>query len=87
MGDIEYLNTHDKKKRKVHTMNFEYVDIDSMNGDFTKFAYYLDFVKMTSKSIYAKSPVYDWVYKIELKTGKIFRDGKQIAEISTYACY
>ena len=66
---------------------FNYVDIDSMDGNFTRFAYYLDFIKMTSKSIYAESPVYGWIYRIEMKTGKIFRDGKQIAEISTYTCY
>ena len=66
---------------------FNYVDIDSMDGDFTRFAYYLDFIKMNSKSIYAESPTYGWVYRIEIKTGKVFRDGKQIAEISTYTCY
>ena len=68
-------------------MNFEYVDIESMDDDYTRFAYYLEFIKMTKKSIYAKSPIYGWIYRIEIGTGKVFRDGKQIAECSKYTCY
>lgn len=63
------------------------VDINSMNGDFLRFCYYLEFIKENSKSIYAKSPVYGWVYRIEKSTGKVFRDGKQIADTCTYECY
>ena len=55
-------------------MEFEYVDINSMDGDFTRFAYYLNFVKMTKKSIYAESSVYGWIYRIELKKSAVFRD-------------
>ena len=60
------------------------LDIDSMDNDFLRIAGNLDVIKENSKSIYAASPVYGWVYKIEKKTGKVFRDGKQIAETSQW---
>jgi hypothetical protein len=63
------------------------VDINSMNGDYKNFAYNLLFLKENSKSIYAESPVYGWMYRIEKSTGKVFRDGKQIADICDYVCY
>lgn len=66
---------------------FECVDIHSMNGDYTRFAFCLEFVKMTKKFIYARSNFYGWIYKIEIATGRIFRDGKQIAECSYYTYY
>ena len=66
---------------------YNYLDINSINEDYLRFAYYLEIVKETSKSIYAKSQVYGWVYRIEKGTGKIFKDGKQIAETCTYFCY
>lgn len=63
------------------------VDINSMDGDYMRFAYYLEFIKESSKSIYAKSPIYGWIYRIEKKTGKIFRDGKQIADTSEWQVF
>ena len=60
------------------------LDIDSMDNDFLRIAGNLDVIKENSKSIYAASPVYGWVYKIEKKTGKVFLDGKQIAETSQW---
>lgn len=68
-------------------MDYEFVDISSMNGDLSKFAFYLDFVKITRSSIYAQSPIYGDIYRIELKTSKVFKNGKQIAEFSSYSCY
>lgn len=61
------------------------INITSMNDDLCKFAYDLDYVKETSKSIYAKSPVYGWVYRIEKNTKKVFCDGKQIANTCEYS--
>lgn len=60
------------------------IDIHSMNNDFRRFAFNLEFIKENNKSIYAKSPVYGWIYRIEKKSGKVFIDGKQIADTSKY---
>lgn len=60
------------------------VNIKSMNNDFCKYAYDLEYIKETSKSIYAKSLVYGWVYRIEKASKKVFLDGKQIANICEY---
>lgn len=57
----------------------EYVDIDFLTLEGEKcWAYNLDFVKENSRSIYAKSPMYGWVYRIEKTTGKIFLDKEYI---------
>lgn len=60
----------------------ELLSIKSMDGDFTKFAYYLEITKKTSKSIYAEG--ISGVYRVELKTGKVFYDGELIANSCTY---
>lgn len=60
------------------------INIKSMNGDCTCFAFGLEFVKETSKSIYAKSLFYGWLYRIEKGTSKVFIDGKQIADTCEY---
>lgn len=60
------------------------VNIRSMDNDYCRFAYSLNFVKETSKSIYAKSPFYGWTYRIEKNTSKVFLDGKQIANTCDY---
>ena len=66
---------------------FYTVDIKSMDGDFKKFAYNLDFVKETRDFIYAESPNYGWIYKINKKTGEVFRDGKKMADTCEYNKY
>ena len=65
---------------------FTTVDINSMNGDYLRFAYNLDFVKENSKSIYAEG-MYGDVYRIEKETTRVYKNGKQIAESSTYFCF
>lgn len=64
-------------------METTFVDINSMDGDYLRFAYYLDFIKENSKSIYCKG-MYGDIYRIEKRTGKVFRNGKQIAETSEW---
>lgn len=68
-------------------MEGKFVDIHSMNGDYGRFAFYLEYLKENSKSIYAESSIYGWIYRIEKKTKKVFRDGKQIADTCEYTCY
>ena len=63
------------------------VNINSMDGDYTKFAYYLDFIKENSKSIYAESPLYGDIYRIEKSTKRVFKDGKQIASTCEYSVF
>ena len=62
----------------------EYVNIHSLDGDFTNFRFYLDYIKETSKSIYCESPLYGDTYRIEKNTGKVFCEGKQIANTCDY---
>ena len=59
-----------------------YVNINTMDNDFYKFAYWLNFQKQNSKSIYA-SGLYG-IYRIEKKSKKVFHDGKLIANTCTY---
>lgn len=61
-----------------------YVNIKSLDGDYRNFRFYLDFTKETSKSIYCKSQLYGDTYRIEKNTGKVFCEGKQIANTSDY---
>ena len=60
------------------------VNISSMNNNYSIFAYGLEYVKETSKSIYAKSLYYGWTYRIEKDSKKVFCDGKQIANTCEY---
>lgn len=62
------------------------VSITSMDGDYKKFAFYLDFIKESSNSIYSQG-MYGDIYRIEKKTGKVFRNGKQIAETSKWESF
>lgn len=64
----------------------EFIDINSMDGDYTRFAYYLSFTEETSKSIYGKG-MYGDTYRIEKSTGKVFKNGKQIAETSEWEAH
>lgn len=63
------------------------ININSMDGDYTKFAYYLDFIKENSKSIYAESPIYGDIYRIEKKSKKVFKNDKQIASTCEYGFF
>lgn len=56
------------------------IDINSMNGDRRNFRYNLKVTNENSKSIYAVSRLYGGHYRIEKATGKVFLEGKQIAE-------
>lgn len=62
----------------------EYVNIHSLDGDFTNFRFYLDYIKETAKSIYCESSLYGDTYRIEKKSGKVLCNGKQIANTSEY---
>lgn len=61
-----------------------YVNINSLNGDFRNFRFYLDYIKETAKSIYCVSSLYGDTYRIEKNTGKVFCEGKQIANTCDY---
>ena len=61
-----------------------YVNIHSLDGDYGNFRFYLNFTKETSKSIYCESPLYGDEYRIEKNTGKVFCNGKQIANTCEY---
>ena len=63
------------------------VNIHSMNDDFHYFAFNLEYIKENNKSIYAESTVYGDIYRIEKKTKKVFKNGKQIANTCEYTCY
>jgi len=54
-------------------MEHDYVNIECGAG---KFAYYLKWIKETSRSIYAESELYGYVYRIEKKTNIVYIDGK-----------
>lgn len=60
------------------------INIYSMNGDRRNFRNYLHFVKENSNSVYCESPLYGDIYRIEKKTGKVFCNGKQIADTSEW---
>ena len=64
-----------------------YVNINSMDGDFRNFRFYLDYIKETAKSIYCVSSLYGDTYRIEKNTGKVFCNGKQIANICKYELF
>lgn len=61
-----------------------YVNINSLDGDFRNFRFYLDYIKETAKSIYCVSSLYGDTYRIEKNTGKVFCEGKQIANTCDY---
>ena len=60
-----------------------YVNIYSMDNDTTRFAFDLDFIKENSRSIYAEG-MYLNIYRIEKATGKVYIDGKQVANTSEW---
>lgn len=60
------------------------VHINSMDGDRYNYRYYLEYIKENRQSIYCESNLYGDVYRIEKKTGKVFCNGKQIAETSEW---
>lgn len=62
-----------------------YLNIKSMDGDDTKYAYSLEITNENSRSIYAESDVYGWTYKIDKKTTAVWLDGKKIANSCTYS--
>lgn len=53
-------------------MGYDYVNIECGTG---KFAYYLDYMKETSRSIYAEG-IYGNIYRVEKKTNRVYIDGK-----------
>ena len=61
-----------------------YVNINSLDGDFRNFRFYLDYIKETAKSIYCESSLYGDTYRIEKNTGKVFCEGRQIANTCDY---
>lgn len=60
------------------------IDIIAMNGNPRDFRYNLKVTEENSKSIYARSPLYGDLYRIEKATGKVFRNEVQIAETSEW---
>lgn len=62
-----------------------YINIKSMDGDSTKYAYSLEITSENSRSIYAESDVYGWTYKIDKKTTAVWLNGKKIANRCTYS--
>lgn len=62
----------------------KYVNINSLDGDFGFFRYYLSYTKENTESIYCKSPLYGDRYRIEKKTSKVFCNGKKIADTCDY---
>ena len=65
-----------KKKRKRNTMKVTEVNIEwtSEKGQHY-FAYYLDFIKENSRSIYAKG-IYGDIYRVEKTSKKVYINGK-----------
>lgn len=61
-----------------------YVNIKSIDGDYRNFRFYLELTKETVKSIHCVSSLYGDTYRIEKKTGKVFCEGKQIANTCEY---
>ena len=61
-----------------------YLNIKSLDGDSTKYAYSLEIISENSRSIYAESDVYGWTYKVDKKTTAVWLDGKKIANRCTY---
>lgn len=64
-----------------------YVSINSLDGDFRNFRSYLGFIKETAKSIYCKSSFYGDIYRIEKESGKVFCNGKQIADTCVFELF
>lgn len=62
-----------------------YLNIKSMNGDNTKYAYDLEITNENSRSIYAVSNVYGWTYKVDKNTTAVYLDGKKIADDCVYS--
>jgi len=62
-----------------------YLNIKSMDGDSTKYAYSLEITNENSRSIYAESDVYGWTYRVDKNTTAVWLDGKKIANSCTYS--
>ena len=69
-----YYNEGDKNI----TVDIDYITIEGDNS----WAYMLELKKENSRSIYAYSNMYGWIYRIEKTTGKIFFDKKEIGIIT-----
>ena len=62
-----------------------YLNITSIDGDSTQYAYDLPITEENSRSIYAISDVYGLIYKVDKKTTAVYCNGKQIANRCTYS--
>lgn len=60
------------------------IHINSMNGDRRNYRYYLEFEKENKQSIYCSSNLYGDKYRIIKKSGKVFCNGRQIADTSEW---
>ena len=73
------------------SLQHEYMDITSMDNDHTKYAYDLLITKETRDSIWADSSYYDWSFRVNKKTGAVYKyiDGKvtKIADTCTYSLF
>lgn len=63
------------------------VDITAMNGNRYAYAYGLEYLRESSRSIYCESLLYGDVYRIEKATNKVFKNGRQIAENCEYSVF
>lgn len=61
-----------------------YLSIYEMDGETGKFAFYLDFIKENSRSIYAEG-MYGNMYRVVKATGEVYIDGKKYAETCRYS--
>ena len=62
-----------------------YLNIKSMDGDSTKYAYSLEITSENSRSIYAESDVYGWTYRVDKNTTAVWQNGKKLADRCTYS--
>ena len=61
-----------------------FVNIRSMNSNYQKFAFDLDYIKENSKSIYAKG-IYGDIYRIEKRSTKVYFNDRLIANTCEYS--
>ena len=77
--------------RVNESIDHQWLDITSMDGSHLKYAYDLMVTKETRDSIYADSSVYDWSFRVNKRTGEVFKyiNGKvkKIADTSTWSLF
>ena len=74
------------RNRKLNSSAYvdRYLNITSLDGDSTYYAYDLPITEENSRSIYAVSDIYGWTYKIDKKTTAVWQNGKKLADRCTY---